>query len=113
MGLDEARAWLGWLATANTVAGVLLAIGVAYEFISDFLAAPFEKTIEDANEREKEELRHAIAKAELFGALKNAGLKAEFSNEAGNPEAVWTKGWQGDLGPRVILNVGTKPLPAP
>lgn len=57
MEVDAAIYWLSWIKLGKIVAFALVALGVAAEFIGEFLEKPLEKKIEDARELTLTELR--------------------------------------------------------
>lgn len=68
--LASAESWLSWVSTAKLIAAFLVALGVVIEFGSDWIARPFEKTVNAAREaqiasleKQTEEARSEIAKA--------------------------------------------------
>jgi hypothetical protein len=80
--LESALFWLPWVKSGKFWAGVLVAIGIAGEIIGDRLAAPFEKTIEDARESQIELLKKETADAKL----ETAKLEKEIAFRSLNPD---------------------------
>jgi hypothetical protein len=54
--VEAATTWLWWIHWAKIMGAFLVAIGVAAEFLGDFLAKPYEDTIEAARKTELGEL---------------------------------------------------------
>jgi hypothetical protein len=63
--LASAESWLSIIGSAKLVAAFLVAIGVAIEFGGDWVAKPYEKTIEDARKLELAELHKQSDDAKL------------------------------------------------
>lgn len=72
--VESAKYWLSWLEFGGTIALLLVALGVGYEFIADRLAAPLRKRIEIARETEMGELQKEIADANARAAEANLAL---------------------------------------
>jgi len=80
-GLTNAESWLTILNVAKLVAAFLVAIGVAVEFGTDFIARPYEKVVKGAKEVQLKslEIEASFAKIELAEAqtkIAQANLKA-------------------------------------
>ena len=75
MDAETASYWLSWVHRGGTVAMLLVAVGVGYEFIADRLAAPLNVIIENARQSELERLRNSTAEANARAA--EANQKAE------------------------------------
>jgi hypothetical protein len=56
--LESARYWLSWIELGRTIALLLVAIGVAWEFLGDRLERPLRAKIEAAHEAEIAQLRN-------------------------------------------------------
>src|SRR5437879_8755021 len=68
--MDEPRVvsalyWLSWIEFGATVALALVAIGVGYEFLADRIAAPFRRTVEEARQRQVQELNVALEQSRV------------------------------------------------
>ena len=50
--VDSAKYWLSWIEFGSTIALLLVALGVGYEFVADRLAAPLRRKVEAAREAE-------------------------------------------------------------
>jgi len=50
--VEAAAWWLSWIETGKIIAAFLVAIGVAGEFLGDFIAKPLERKIEAARQLE-------------------------------------------------------------
>ena len=77
--LESAKYWLSWIELGSTVALLLVAIGVGYEFVANRLEKPLRAKVEAARERELEQLRSDTAQANERAAdanLELARLKA-------------------------------------
>ena len=61
--VDAALYWLSWINAGKIVATLLVALGVAGEFAGDFLAKPFNKTVEAARQEEIARLNNDSANA--------------------------------------------------
>lgn len=80
-GLTNAESWLTILNVAKLVAAFLVAIGVAVEFGTDFIARPYENVVKEAKEVQLKslEIEASLAKVELAEAqtkIAQANLKA-------------------------------------
>ena len=67
--LANAEFWLFWISKGKLIAAFLVAIGVAMEFGSDWLAAPFEATVKAAREKELAELHLETEKLAADGEI--------------------------------------------
>jgi hypothetical protein len=63
--VEAAAWWLSWIETGKFVALFLVAIGVAGEFLGDWIAKPLERKIEAARQLELAQLKNRTAEAEL------------------------------------------------
>src|SRR5712691_8122020 len=61
--IETAAWWLSWIETGKIIAALLVAIGVAGEFLGDFLAKPLERKLEAARQAELVQLRKETAEA--------------------------------------------------
>jgi hypothetical protein len=50
--VESVRYWLSWIEVGSTVALLLVALGVGYEFVADRVAAPLRRKVEAARETE-------------------------------------------------------------
>jgi hypothetical protein len=67
----NAESWLSTIAAAKLIAAALVALGVVIEFGSDWVARPFEKTVNDARALELATLRNETAAATQRAAEAN------------------------------------------
>jgi hypothetical protein len=72
--LESALFWLSWVKTGKFWAGVLVAIGIAGEIIGDRIAAPLEKTIDDAKATQIARLENEASEATARAAQANLEL---------------------------------------
>jgi len=72
--VDSAKYWLSWIEFGGTIALLLVAMGVGYEFVADRLAAPLRKRIEIARETELGKLHEEAADANARAAEANLEL---------------------------------------
>jgi len=63
--VESARYWLAWIERGGTIALLLVALGVGYEFVADRLAAPLRRTIETAREAKIAVLNKDVEDAKL------------------------------------------------
>jgi hypothetical protein len=82
----SALSWLSVIHKAKLIGGFLVAIGVAAEFLGDWIAAPFEKTVNDARELELAQLNNETARLRAREPLVNDALTA--ISQAGRANAV-------------------------
>jgi hypothetical protein len=61
--VDAALKWLSWINSGKTVAAFLVAIGVAGEFLGDFIAKPFNNTVENARKEDIAKLKKETSDA--------------------------------------------------
>jgi hypothetical protein len=78
--IENATYWLGWIHVAKVTGAFLIAIGVAAEFLGDFVAKPYEDRIEAARKAEFAELRRQSDEAKLRAAALSS--QAESSRAA-------------------------------
>jgi hypothetical protein len=60
--VEAATYWLGWIKFAKNIGAFLVAVGVAAEFLGDFVAKPFEDKIDAARNEELAKLNNETAK---------------------------------------------------
>jgi hypothetical protein len=72
----SALSWLSVIHKAKLIGGFLVAIGVAAEFVGDWIARPFEKTVNDARELELAQLNNETARLRAREPFVNDALLA-------------------------------------
>jgi uncharacterized membrane protein len=89
--LASAVFWLAWIGCAKTISAFLVAIGVAGEFLGDYLARPFQRRIDAAREagvaqltKDSQQAQARIAEAQANVA--DAQAKAAQANRIAEEE---------------------------
>jgi hypothetical protein len=62
--IESAKYWLSWIEFGSTIALLLVALGVGFEFVADRLAAPLRRKIEAVREAEMVRLSTDLARAQ-------------------------------------------------
>jgi hypothetical protein len=69
--VEAATYWLGWIKAGKNIGAFLVAIGVAAEFLGDFIAKPYEDKIENSRKAELASLHAESDKARAAAAEAN------------------------------------------
>jgi hypothetical protein len=101
--IESAKYWLSWIEFGGTIALLLVALGVGYEFVADRLAAPLRKRLETAQQSEMLKLQNETGS--LTEKVAEANARAAEANQKAETEHLARVRIEQQIAARVLTSI--------